>query len=173
MSLVTVYGLAAVKEVLDFYDMASQTVGLQPEHGLRRWLLATVPLFVWWSIAILALGLLPCKGRRIWRRLGIVPGVVVLLFTARNVIESAVLGLRWRGRMPLEFWWLLRLATPTPATLVTISHSAGMAVASTWLALRIGGWWHPAPTWSDRAGRALGCYWIAVWIVDPFYRSLL
>ena len=29
------------------------------------------------------------------------------------------------------------------ATLVSISHSAGMAVASTWLALWIGGWWYP------------------------------
>ncbi len=57
--------------------------------------------------------------------------------------------------------------------LLWISHSAGMAVASTWLALRIGGWWHPAPTWNDRAGRALGWYWIAVCLVDPFYLSLL
>jgi hypothetical protein len=173
MSLVTVYGLAAVKEVLAGYDMASQMIGEQPEPGLRRWLLATVPLFVWWSLAILALGFLPGEGRRIWRRPGIVPGMAVLLFTARNVIESAVLQLRWRGPAPLESWWLLRLATPTPASLVTISHSAGMAVASTWLALWIGDWWHPAPTWNDRAGRALGWYWIAVCLVDPFYFSIL
>src|SRR5262249_15327065 len=139
MSLVTVYGLAAVKVVLDFYAMASQTVGEPPEAGLRRWVLATVRLFVWSSLAILALGLLRGKGRRSWRATRIVAGAAILLFRARNVIESAVLGLRWRGPAPLEFWWLLRLATPTPATRVTISHSAGMAVASTWLALRIGG----------------------------------
>jgi hypothetical protein len=173
MSLVTIYGLTAVKEVNDWYDMASQTVGEQIEHGLRRWLLATVPLFVGWSLAILAMGLLSRRGRRIWRRPSVVPGMVVLLFTVRNVIESAVLGLRWRGSAPLEFWWLLRLVMPTPAMLVTISHSAGVAVASSWLALWIGGWWHAAPSWNDRAGRSLGCYWIAICLVDPFYLSLL
>ncbi len=173
MSLVTVYGLAAVEGVLDDYDMANQMTGRDPERGPRRWILATVPLFVWWSLATLALGLVPRGGRRIWRRPGIVPGVAVLLFAVRNVIESAVLALRWRGPTPLEFWWLVRLAAPTPATLVSISHSAGVAVASAWLALRIGGWWHPDSSWNDRAGRALGWYWIAVCLVDPFYFSLL
>jgi hypothetical protein len=65
------------------------------------------------------------------------------------------------------------LAAPVPSSLVTISHSAGMAVASTWLALRLGGWWHPAPTWIDRAGRVLGWYWIAICLVDPFYSNSL
>ena len=89
MLLVTVYGLAAVKEVLDSYDMASQAMGEQIGSGLRRWLVATVPLFVGWSLAIFALGLLSRRGRRIWRRPSIVSGMVVLLFTVRNVIESA------------------------------------------------------------------------------------
>jgi hypothetical protein len=48
-----------------------------------------------------------------------------------------------------------------------------MAVAAAWLALWIGGWWHPAPTWNDRAGRALGLYWIAVGLIDPFSSSSL
>jgi hypothetical protein len=173
MSLVTAYGLWAVKDVFDSYDIASQMEGREPERGLRRWLNATVPLFVWWSLAILAVGLFERKGRRIWRRPGIVPGVAVLLFTARNVVESAVLNLRWRGTTPLQFWWLLGLAMPRPTSLVSISHSAGMAVASTWLALWVGGWWHPAPTWTDRAGFALGWYWIVVCLVDPFHFSLL
>jgi hypothetical protein len=140
---------------------------------MREWVLATVPLFVWWSLAILAIELLSGQGRRVWRRPGIVPGVAVLLFTARNVIESAVLRLRWGGQSPVDFWWLIRLVAPEPPSLVTISHSAGMAVASTWLALQFSDWWHPAPAWRDRVGRAFGWYWIAVWIVDPFYRSLL
>jgi hypothetical protein len=169
MSLVTVYGLVAVKEVLDGYDMASLMEGRQPERGPRQWVLATVPLFVWWSLAIFAFGLLPGEGRRVWRRPGIVPGVAVLLFMVRNVIESAVWSLRYIGLATPGIWRLLGRAAANPGTLVTISHSAGMAVASAWLALWIGGWWHPAPTWNDRAGRALGCYWIAVCLVDPFY----
>src|SRR5262249_37167628 len=147
MSLVTVYGLVAVKEVLEEYDMASLMEGRQPERGPRQWVLATVPLFVWWSLAIFAFGLLPGEGRRVWRRPGIVTGVAVLLFMARSVIESAVLSLRYRGLAPLEFRRLLGLMLPNPGALVPISHSAGMAVASAWLALWIGGWWHPAPTW--------------------------
>jgi hypothetical protein len=173
MSLVTFYGVAGAKEFLDGYDEVSQMAGRDPERGARRWILATVPLFVWWSVAILALGLVARAGWRIWRRPGIVPGVVVLLFMSRNVIESAVLRLRFTGPPALEFWSLLGLATPSPGNLVSISHSAGMAVASSWLALWIGGWWHPAPTWNDRAGRALGCYWIAVCLVDPFHSWIL
>ncbi len=173
MSLVTVYGLWAVSEVLAFMDMGNEMEGRQPERGPRQWVLATVPLFVYWSLAVLALGFLAGEGRRIWRRPGIVPGVAVLLFTARNMIEPAVWYWRWRGPAPLEFGWLLRLVAPTPALLLTVSHSAGMAVAAALLALWIGGWWHPAPTWNDRAGRALGWYWIAVCLLDPFYSSSL
>ena len=174
MSIVTAYGLWSVKEVYDLYDEHAQMMtGLRPERGLRQWVLVTVPLFVWWSLTVLALTLISREGRRVWRRPGIVPGVVVILFTARNVIESAVLMLRWRGPAPLQFWWVCRLAMPAPSELVTVSHSAGFAVAATWLALRVGGWWYPSPTWVDRAGRALGWYWIAVCVVDPFYFSLL
>lgn len=37
---------------------------------------------------------------------------------------------------------------------------AGFLVAGAWLALLLAGAWRPEPTWVDRAGRALGVYWI-------------
>ncbi len=173
MLVVAVYGLIAMKEILDFYDEASEVIGHGPERGPRRWVLGTVPLFAWWSLAILALELPVRQGTRILRRPGIVPGLVVILFAVRNMIESAALYFHWRGTAPLDLWGLARLAMPTPDKFQTISHSAGMVVASTWVALWIGGWWHPIASWNDRAGRALGWYWIVIGLIDPFYFSLV
>lgn len=171
--LVTGYGLWSVKEVLDLYDSVDRMLGHQPERGLRQWVLVTVPLFALWSLVVLALTLMAREGRRAWRRPGIAPGMAVVLFAARNRIESTVLMLRLGGTTQLTFRDLCRLVMPSPGEVVTVTHSAGFAVAATWLALRVGGWWHPAPTWTDRAGRALGWYWITACLADPFYFSLV
>jgi hypothetical protein len=37
---------------------------------------------------------------------------------------------------------------------------AGVVVAGAWLTLRLAGAWRPEPTWVDRAGRALGVFWL-------------
>jgi hypothetical protein len=37
---------------------------------------------------------------------------------------------------------------------------AGLLVAGAWLTLLLAGAWRPEPTWVDRAGRALGVFWI-------------
>jgi hypothetical protein len=38
----------------------------------------------------------------------------------------------------------------------------GLAVAVAWIFQALAGRWRPAPDWSDRIGRILGIYWIAV-----------
>ena len=38
------------------------------------------------------------------------------------------------------------------------------AVAAAWVALALAGRWRAEPSWVDRAGRALGAYWIALFL---------
>jgi hypothetical protein len=41
----------------------------------------------------------------------------------------------------------------------------GGAVASVWIVMWLGGTWRAEPSWIDRAGRALGIYWITTSVV--------
>ncbi len=41
-----------------------------------------------------------------------------------------------------------------------MSRHAGLVVAGAWLSLILAGAWRPELTWVDRAGRAVGVYWI-------------
>ncbi|WP_165234080.1 hypothetical protein [Aquisphaera insulae] len=170
MGLIAAYGLVAMNEVLDSYEMTGWVITPRAPRDLpRERLLATVPLFAWWSVATLALGFIPREGRRTWRRPGLVPGMAVLLSAGRFLIEMAATNLRDRRRPPADLWQWLQLVAPRPTTLPPITHTVGLTVAATWFALWIAGWWHPAATWNDRAGRVLGLYWIAVCIIDPFH----
>ena len=46
---------------------------------------------------------------------------------------------------------------------LTFSHGqCAAAVAAAWLTLALTGRWRPRPDWLDRAGRALGTFWIAI-----------
>jgi hypothetical protein len=52
-----------------------------------------------------------------------------------------------------------------------LGESPGLAVAGAYLALWAAGLWRSEPTWIDRAGRALGWFWILAalaFIVLPF-----
>ena len=65
-----------------------------------------------------------------------------------------------------------RLLQLPPLTLVlfarlrlalTFSYGQGTAaVAVAWLTLALSGRWRPRPDWLDRAGRALGIFWLAI-----------
>jgi len=171
--LVTGYGIVAARVLLDWSDQFARMFGMTPERGPRRWVLATTPLFAWWSFMVLAFELVPRERWRAWRRPGIVPGIAVVLFAVRQMIAGAVLSVRWQGLARIGPREVVFLCLPTPDGLQVVSHGAGFAVAAAWLALWVGGWWHPAPTWVDRAGRVLGCYWVVVFVIDPFYFSLV
>jgi hypothetical protein len=47
------------------------------------------------------------------------------------------------------------------------------AVVASWVALALARRWRPEPSWVDRAGRALGAYWIALslyrWVLGFFW----
>lgn len=51
-------------------------------------------------------------------------------------------------------------ADPFGRMLHGMPRHAGLVVAGAWLTLRMAGAWRPEPTWVDRAGRALGLFWI-------------
>jgi hypothetical protein len=38
----------------------------------------------------------------------------------------------------------------------------GGAIASVWIVMWLSGTWRADPSWIDRAGRALGIYWIMI-----------
>ncbi len=45
----------------------------------------------------------------------------------------------------------------------------GRAVAVAWLTLALVGRWRPAPDWVDRAGRAVGAFWLLMLALAAWY----
>jgi hypothetical protein len=170
--LATLLGLAMSKDVLDGYDQFSQAIGQPRIEGFARWGPGTVPLFVCWSLTLLTMrvGLRP--RRRLMREPGIAPGVVIAILTVREV-AAAVAGRYWSTIWvpPLTLWGPFSVLGWLGSWLPDVSQSAGFAVAAIWLVLGIGRWWRPEPSWIDRAGRALGVYWIAIFVMHS-YKSL-
>ncbi len=67
----------------------------------------------------------------------------------------------WLTNQPFARFWRIN------------SGLIGNAVAGSWLALAIGGRWRPEPSWIDRLGRALGCFWLLEMLCEwPFGRWL-
>jgi hypothetical protein len=109
--------------------------------------------------------------RRLARRPGFVACcavVVVMLLVGSMSFQDLRTGLA-PGKDPwVEFQYDL-------GHCLTFSHGqCGAAVAAAWLTLALNGRWRPRPDWLDRAGRALGLFWIAliplVWL-DAFLSS--
>jgi hypothetical protein len=102
--------------------------------------LAILPFLVFWSCALLALRLV--RPRPAASALASQPGA-----SASAVATATVLALPWTESV---------LARPCSPVLISI------AVGLAWLILRLGGRWQAEQSWIDRAGRALGCAWIAL-----------
>jgi hypothetical protein len=172
LALATALGLVMTKWVLDSYDMAEQMLGQR--HSLppfRRLALGSVPLFVSWSLTLLALRFRFSPTRRQMRGPGIATGFAVALFTARDLVEPFAYQHRTNGWAHMRLWGPFGMLVKLPSWLVGTSESAGFAVAATWFALWAGRWWRPERDWIDRGGLVLGGYWIAQFVYHS-YRSL-
>lgn len=113
--------------------------------------IGTSPLVACWSLALSALRLR--RPRPPWRRLrgrpGFVAGVAAGIGSA---FGGAIFVPYYLNHQPGGEWALLA------------SYPMGYAIAGAWAALALTGRWRPTPDWFDRLGRALGVYWIALFV---------
>ncbi len=146
-------------------------------NGMWTCVILASPLPMAWTLAFLALRLRRPRVR--WRRLIRQPGLVAGLSAAFVLVWRlsgfATMCARVIGEPNLAIWvvryrekggsmaawppgWLLFDTDHFLNTMAMI----GVAVASSWMLLLLSGQWHPERSWIDRAGRVLGCFWIAI-----------
>jgi hypothetical protein len=131
------------------------------QGGTLRWAGLAVSLLSRFSgIAMLALLFMALRPPRLHvRRLSRQPGLVACAAAAAAMAPGAAIAIaitlfrhvpRWS---PGNDFWPLAEARITPA------------VIAAWILLAATGRWRAEPTFIDRAGRALGAYWIALGLV--------
>ncbi len=146
-------------------------------EGLWGCLVRASPFAMAWTLAILVLRFLRPRPR--WVRLVRQPGFVACLMAALalvwRLIGFATMCVRVAGDPGLAAWlprhfegrgcfmggnpgWLLFDTDHFLNTMAMI----GAAVASGWILLLVSGQRRPERSWIDRAGRALGWFWIAI-----------
>jgi hypothetical protein len=143
--------------------------------GLWGCLILAAPLVTAWTLAILGLRLRRPRDRwsRLVRQPGLVAGLMAALVLSWRLIGFATMCIRIIGRQEL---WILNvrhgalsgalMGWPPRHLLFETDHyldtmaTIGMAVASSWILLLMTGLWRPERSWIDRAGRALGSFWI-------------
>jgi hypothetical protein len=144
--------------------------------GLWGCLVLAAPLVMAWTLAVLALRFRRPRDR--WSRLvqqpGLVAGLVAALVLAWRLIGFATMCARIAGRSRLSILTVRQGALrgawggwPPDSLLFETDHyldtmaTIGVGVATCWMLLLASGRWRPERTWIDRAGRALGWFWIA------------
>jgi hypothetical protein len=112
------------------------------------------PLATSLSLALWVLRLLPPRPslRRLLRQPGMVASTTTVLgtiiFLLKVVLNDLFNYFEATGVRQLQALWLIRLPL------------SGEIVAVTWVLLMFSGCWRTEASWVDRAGRALGVYWI-------------
>jgi hypothetical protein len=112
------------------------------------------PLATSLSLALWVLRIRPPRpsGRRLFRQPGMVACTAAVLGTVIFLLKVFLnkFFLYWdnSGVQRLDGVWFVRLPLN------------GEIVAVTWIVLVLSGFWRSEPSWIDRAGRALGVYWI-------------
>lgn len=169
LMLVTALGLVITKSLLDIYHEFEVSFSEYHTSAIDRWRSATVPLVVLWCLTLLVLRPRGTPARRVMRGPGTMTGVVVALFAARSLVEWTV-GLLRNGWWHWESRWGFDMLVSMTSHLPSMKELVGFVVAATWLGLRLGRWWRPEPDWIDRAGRVLGGYWVAMFLVELYRR---
>jgi hypothetical protein len=112
------------------------------------------PLATSLSLALWVLRIRPPRPsrRRLFRQPGMVACTAAVLGTVIFLLKVFLnkFFLYWdnSGMQRLDAVWFVRLPLN------------GEIVAVTWIVLILSGFWRSEPSWIDRAGRALGVYWI-------------
>ncbi len=139
-------------------------------------LVLAAPFAVVWTLAILGLRLRRPRDRwsRLIRQPGLVAGLMAALVLAVRLVGFATMCVRVIGQPRLWIWtakyaggggaWV---GWPPGYLLFETDHfldtmaMIGVAVAASWMLLLASGRWRSERSWIDRAGRALGWFWIA------------
>jgi hypothetical protein len=114
-----------------------------------------------WSLALLALRLRRPRPRlrRLTRQPGMVAGAAAAVVLSIRMVNIGIMLGVYAAWVP---------ETPVLAVLENygelpyIPAEVGCAVAAAWVVQGLSGRWHAEPSWLDRAGRALGFFWIAM-----------
>ncbi|MFO0957103.1 MAG: hypothetical protein U0800_06500 [Isosphaeraceae bacterium] len=146
---------------LDYYTIGRLTY--------NQWAVLAVPALVPFAPALVAVRL----GRpwRPLRRTASEPGftacvVIGLLWVASLVIGpliAAMPGPPFTSRLAGGGWLLV-------GSSYAMSASLGPSIAAAWAVQWLGGRWRPRANWCDRAGRALGIFFIANYLVVDWLR---
>jgi hypothetical protein len=166
-------------------DAAWKPFATFPSPSYTRWLnagwaaiLVASPFAMMWSLAVLGLTLRPPRARRgqLARRPGLVAGMSVAVVIAFRLVGWATMRLRLVGKSMISMHYPESMNGESigsrmvwdpgffPFGAIHALNSIamiGVAVAASWMLLAMSGRWRADPSWSDRAGRALGVYWIA------------
>ena len=136
-----------------YEEMAPNPLLGEVEFGQRIvlgcWMvLGAWPLIASWSLGLLMLRLrAPRPSRRILDRR---PGFVAPVAATLGSLFGAL------------FYPMFASSRQPDAWAIVTAYPVGYAVAGAWLSMILGGRWHPSKDAYDRAGRALGVYWIAM-----------
>lgn len=116
------------------------------------------PIVIVWPFALLAARAIPPRPtyRRIFRQPGTMACLAALLHLAFYEVTSYGKAYIHSFGFDVEYHFQLLL-------------SAGYAVAIAWLAMSLVGAWRPEASWVDRAGRALGAYFITIYILTSVH----
>jgi hypothetical protein len=165
----TAAGLAAGRTLAGDYMQTSRlrltTIPLARTDNLGGAGIAAMCLVLSWTIALFLLRLRRPRPDRValFRQPGFAAGASVALIAVILALNFGVtvvhqvypVGYRFRD-LPLYsmFYWSF------VGTIYENGLMFGPSVAAAWLVLAGAGCWKPEPSWIDRAGRALGGFWI-------------
>jgi hypothetical protein len=139
------------------FPVGSNSVRESVDRGLYLVFKSSIPFAAAWSVASVVVRLRqPRPSRRqLMRQPGAVACVVavaVLLFgslcTGPFVTLSVTVGDLSTFSGLVLVWSVIAI------------HPIGIGVGAAWLTLSLSGRWRAEPTWVDRVGRLLGCYWL-------------
>lgn len=123
---------------------------------------ALTSVLVYWSTAILLIGLRPPRPRRhvLFRR----PGMVACLALNFAVLTSSInsvwslIGLHNMAELHQALYETILRAS-------TSLHVLAPPVLLAWIILLVGGRWKSVPTWLDRVGRGIGFVLLALYAI--------
>jgi hypothetical protein len=163
--------------VLDARDEVSETL---PQQGrqITAEAIATfcamgaglvTPLIAAWALALIPIRLISPRPR--WRRLASQPGTMAV---CSSVVVLAALGLLITCALlvPGGGYDASVVAAFAEGTLVLSPVFFGLTVAATWMSLLLGRRWRAERSWVDRAGRALGCFWIVAGLLVIYFLAV-